>query len=351
MSDPNPEKLEALAGKVVTDASAALCALLTYMADDSGIFKAMADGEARSAQDIAADTQVDTRYLQELLSALAASGYVNYFADSEQFQLDSEQAALFAVEGQPTSMQGIFQVIVAQFAEYEAAMEELKSGRGRPWSSHHSCQFCGTDRFFRPGYEANLLDNWIPALDGVRDKLERGAQIADIGCGHGSSSLLMAQRFPASQVNGFDLHPGSINDARAKSQGVENLSFAVSDASAIPSDAGYDFACIFDALHDMGDPVGVASHIRSCLKPDGTLMVVEPMASDSPAENMHPLGALFYAASTLVCLPNSRSQEVGLCLGAQAGPRRLTEVLQQAGFSQVRMATSTATNMVLEARP
>jgi len=351
MADLDMEKVEALAGKVVGDASAALGVLLAYIGDQSGVFREMADGKKRSSEDIAASAGVDSRYLKELLSASAANGYVDYDADSEQFCLTPEQAAIFGTENSPANMQGLLQVVVAQYAEHETATDVFKTGRGRPWGEHHACQFCGTDRFFRPGYERNLISNWIPALDGVEEKLHAGGTIADIGCGHGSSSVLMAQSYPNSRVYGFDLHGPSIDSAREKAAkaNVKNVEFDEVGASVIPSMGGFDFACIFDALHDMGDPVGVARHIRSTMNSGGTLMVVEPMAGDKLEDNLHALGGVFYGASTLICLPMSRSQDVGLCLGAQAGPQRLTAVLKEAGFTSVRVATSTPTNIVLEA--
>jgi 2-polyprenyl-3-methyl-5-hydroxy-6-metoxy-1,4-benzoquinol methylase len=351
MNELDMDKLDALAGKVVGDASAALGGLLAYIGDQSGVYRAMADGERRSIDDIADGANVDPRYLKELLSANAANGYVNYDADSAEFYMTPEQIAVFATEESPANMQGLFQIVVAQYAEYETALDVFKSGKGRPWGEQHACQFCGTDRFFRPGYEANLVSDWIPALEGVKEKLEAGGTIVDIGCGHGSSSVLMAETFPNSKVYGYDLHEASIDDARKKAAdaGVHNVEFDAANANDLPVNGGYDFACIFDALHDMGDPVGVARHIRANLKPGGTLMVVEPMAGDNTEDNLHPLGGVFYAASTLICLPTSRSQDVALCLGAQAGPKRLTEVLTEAGFGSVRIATSSATNIVLEA--
>lgn len=351
MAELDLEKLDALTGKVVGNASAALSGLLAYIGDQTGVYQAMADGESRTADQIAAIANVDPRYLKELLSANAANEYVNYDSENEQFYMTPEQIAVFAVEESPANMQGLLQIIVAQFSEHETAVEVFRTGKGRTWGEHHACLFCGTDRFFRPGYEMNLVDNWIPALDGVKEKLEAGGTIADIGCGHGSSSVLMAETFPNSKVFGYDIHEPSIDDARSKAAaaGVENIEFGVADASDIPSNGGYDFACVFDALHDMGDPVGVARHIREGLKPGGTLMVVEPMAGDNIEDNLHALGGVFYAASTLICLPTSRSQEVALCLGAQAGPKRLIKVLEEAGFGSVRVATTSPTGIVLEA--
>jgi SAM-dependent methyltransferase len=246
-------------------------------------------------------------------------------------------------------MQGFFQAVISQYEAHELAVDTFKSGKGRPWSDQTPCCFCGTDRFFRPGYAANLVETWIPLLSGVEAKLKRGAKVADIACGHGSSTVLMAQAYPASTFHGFDFHPPSIDEARAKAAaaGVSNVQFDIAMAQDYPGD-GYDFACIFDALHDMGDPVGAARHIRSTLAPGGTFMLVEPLAGDAMADNMHPIGQIFYAFSTTVCTPASLAQDVGLGLGAQAGERRLTAVLGEAGFTSVRRAAETPTNMVLE---
>jgi SAM-dependent methyltransferase len=351
MTELNMEKLDELAGKVVGNANAALSVLLAYIGDQTGVYRAMADGQPRSAEEIATLAGVDARYLKELLSANAANEYVNYDAQTEQFYLSPEQVAVFATEESPANMHGLLQIIVAQYAEHETAVDVFQSGKGRPWGDQHPCQFCGTDRFFRPGYVSNLVTNWISALDGVQEKLEAGGTVVDIGCGHGSSSVLMAETFPNSKIFGYDIHGPSIDDARIKAAeaGVDNIVFDQADASNIPANGGYDFACIFDALHDMGDPVGVARHIRKSLAPGGTLMVVEPLAGDKTEDNLHALGGVFYAASTLICLPNSRSQDVALCLGAQAGPKRLISVLEDAGFSSVRIATTSPTNLILEA--
>jgi len=352
MADVDAELLEALVAKVVGDASASLGILLTYLGDQSGVYRAMADGERRTADEIANMAEADPRYIKELLSANAANGYVSYDAEAACFFMTPEQVAVFATEESPANMQGLLQVVVAQYSEHETALDVLRSGRGRPWSEHHACLFCGTDRFFRPGYEMNLIQSWIPALDGVQEKLVSGGSIADIGCGRGSSSVLMAKSYPDAKVFGYDLHTPSVIDARkqAAKAGVGNVEFRVAGANEIPTNEGYDFACIFDALHDMGDPVGVARHIRTTLKPGGTLMVVEPMAGDNLEDNLHPLGGVFYAASTLICLPTSRSQDVALCLGAQAGPKRLVGVLEEAGFGVVRVAATTPTNLIIEAR-
>ncbi|MFC6657959.1 class I SAM-dependent methyltransferase [Roseibium salinum] len=231
-------------------------------------------------------------------------------------------------------------------------METFRTGAGRPWGDHHGCCFCGTDRFFRPGYEANLIDAWLPALDGVVEKLKGGSKVADIGCGHGSSTVLMAGAFPESSFIGYDFHAPSIVTAREKAAQASvsaNARFEVKAVKEI-EEGGFDLVCMFDALHDMGDPVGAARAIRKSLSPGGTLMLVEPRAGDDLTDNLHLLGQIFYSASTLVCTPASRAQEVGLALGAQAGFKRLTAVLEEAGFSHVRLAVQSDTNMVIEAR-
>ena len=349
----NPLSLEELAGKVGGDAGGALGVLLAYIGDQSGVYKALEEHGPINSAELAQKTGLDQRYLQEFLSANTAHSYVTYHQESGAFSLSPAQAAVFAHEGEPTCMQGFFQAIVSQYATHEAAVETFKTGKGRPWGDHDRCCFSGTDRFFRPGYEANLLDAWIPALEGVDDKLSAGAKVADIACGHGSSTIMMAQKYPGSTFHGFDFHGPSIEEAnqKAKSAGLSNVEFHVSSAKEIP-DNQYDFACIFDALHDMGDPVGAATRIREILAEDGTFMLVEPMAEDSLEENLekNPMSGAYYSFSTLVCVPTSKSQEVALQLGAQAGQARLTKVLNEAGFSSVRRTSENQSNMVLEVR-
>lgn len=347
------KRLEAFAEKVLEDIGGAYAVLLSYLADQTGIYRTLRDTGPTNTETLAKAAGVDARYLREWLSAQAAGGYVTYHAEDDTFSLTPEQATVLAQEGHPACMQGLMEVIVSQFATHEKATEVLRTGAGRSWGDHAGCCFCGVDRFFRPGYEMNLVASWLPALDGVVEKLEAGAQVADVGCGHGSSAVLMAKAFPLSMVEGFDFHDASIDAARANAQaaGVSgNTHFEAVTAKEMPA-KGYDLVCLFDALHDMGDPVGAARRIRECMAPEGTLMVVEPLAGDHLTDNMHLLGQVIYSASTLICTPASRAQEVGLALGAQAGQARLTEVLQQAGFSSVRRAAETDTNMVLEARP
>jgi 2-polyprenyl-3-methyl-5-hydroxy-6-metoxy-1,4-benzoquinol methylase len=352
MPEVNQSKLEELQGKVMGDVGGAVGLLMAYIGDQTGAYQALERSGPCTAEALAASIQGDPRYVREWLSSNAALGYVTYEPQSEKFSLTPEQAAVFTHEGEPTCMQGFFQAVVSQYETHEAAVDVFRTGRGRPWGEHSQCCFRGTDRFFRPGYAANLIDAWIPALEGVDARLRDGGKIADIGCGLGSSSRLLAQAYPNTTVHAFDFHGPSIDLAReyAGREGIANVRFDVCSAKDVPG-GDYDLVCIFDALHDMGDPVGAARHIREVLKPDGTFMLVEPLAGDSLTDNMHLLGAIFYGFSTLVCVPTSRAQEVGACLGAQAGERRLRDVLQEAGFSRVRRATETPTNMVLEARP
>jgi 2-polyprenyl-3-methyl-5-hydroxy-6-metoxy-1,4-benzoquinol methylase len=341
--------LNDLIGKTIGDVAGAMSLFMAYLGDQAGVFAALDGGGRLTADALARKTGLNPKYLHEWLGSVSAAGYVNHHAEDETFSITPEQALVFAREGQPACMQGFFQLIVSQFAGHEKATETFRTGIGRPWSDHPQCLFCGTDRFFRPGYQANLIEHWIPALEGVEARLKAGGKVADIGCGLGSSTVLMAQAYPNSTIHGIDLHAPSIEAARAKAAaaGVSNVEFRVARAQDFDGE-GYDFACIFDALHDMGDPVGAARHIRETLAPGGTFMLVEPMAGDTMAENMNPLGQIFYAASCTICTPNSLSQDVGLGLGAQAGEKRLADVCRQAGFTKVRRAAETPTNMVLE---
>ncbi len=349
----SPLSLEELGGKVGGDAAGALGVLLAYIGDQSGVYRALESHGPIDCESLAKETGLNARYLREFLSANAGHGYVTYHSETERFSLTEAQAAVFAHEGAPTCMQGFFQAIVSQYATHETALQTFKSGEGRPWGEHDACCFCGTDRFFRPGYEANLLETWIPALEGVDEKLNKGAVVADIGCGHGSSTIMMAKQYPNSKFHGYDFHGPSIEEAnqKAKEAGLNNVEFYESSAKEIP-DNRYDFACIFDALHDMGDPVGAATRIREVLSEDGTFMLVEPMSEDSLQENLekNPMCGAYYSFSTLVCVPTSKSQEVSLQLGAQAGQARLTEILNEAGFSRVRLTSENPSNMLLEVR-
>ncbi len=348
------DKLMGLFGSVFNDVQGAVGILMSYLGDQTGVYKAMDKLGSSNVSAIAEEANVDERYLQEWLSSNAARGYVNFDANSDEFSLSPEQASVFARESEPTCIQGLMQGVVGQFVKEDVAIDVFKTGRGRPWDEHHECCFCGTERFFRPAYASHLLEEWIPALDGVEEKLKSGAKVADIGCGLGTSSILMAEQYPNSTIHGFDFHGPSIEEAkkRAQDKGLTNLEFFVSDAADIPQN-NYDLACIFDAWHDMGDPVGIASTIKDTLAADGTFMVVEPMALDGMANNIsnNPASGMMYGFGTLVCVPASRAQNngTGLGLGPQAGPKKLMELLSESGFEKVNLAAETSNNLVLQA--
>jgi 2-polyprenyl-3-methyl-5-hydroxy-6-metoxy-1,4-benzoquinol methylase len=347
----NETALQNLVGKMVGDLGAVVSGALVVLGDRLGLYRALAEvGSADSAK-LAKHAGLNERYVREWLANQAASGYVNYEPKSGCFSMSAEQKAVFADPDSPVAMAGGFYAASSVYHDEPKVAEAFRTGAGLAWQDHHNCLFCGVEKFFRPGYAANLVQNWLPALHGVQAKLQAGAEVADIGCGHGASTIIMAKAFPKSKFTGFDLHPGSIERARqlAREAGVANVTFATASAKDFPG--RYDFITIFDALHDMGDPVGAAAHARENLKADGTWMIVEPMAGNSLEENLNPVGRVFYGFSTMICTPNSRSQEVGLALGAQAGERRLREVMEQAGFRQFRRATQTPFNLVLEAKP
>lgn len=346
---PDPERLQPLLNMVVNEMGAAANAALVIVGEELGLYRALLDTGPATANEVAAVTGTFERYVREWLCAQAASGIVGYDPRTGRFSLSPEQAAVFADERSPVYMAGGFHPFAAVFDGISRLTESFRSGQGVAWGEHCSCLFCGTARFYRTGYNANLLANWLPALDGVAAALDRGIKVADIGCGHGVSTLIMADAFPNSEFIGFDLHPGSVEHAGAAVGDRNNVRFEIARAQDYPGE-GYGLATMFDAFHDMGDPVGAAAHARETLNDDGVLMLVEPMANDNVADNLNPVGRLFYAMSTNVCVPASLSQEGGAALGAQAGERRLTEALREAGFSRVRRAAETPFNMVLEAR-
>ena len=347
------DKLDEFMGRFVGDLGAAMSAALVVIGDRLGLYRAMADGQPITAEELASRTVTDARYVREWLSNQAAGGYVSYQASSDSFFLTPEQSLALAQEGSPAFVPGAFQLATSLIKDEEKIADAFRDGHGVGWHEHHHDLFTGTERFFRPGYAANLITSWIPALDGVHAKLESGALVADIGCGHGASTILMAQAFPRSEFVGFDYHQASIDHARtaATDAGLDvRVSFEVATAKAYPGD-DYDIVATFDCLHDMGDPVGASAHVLQSLTPEGTWMIVEPYAGDRLEDNLNPVGRIFYGASTLVCTPASRDQEVGLALGAQAGEQRLREVVTAGGFTRFRRATETPFNIVLEARP
>ena len=345
----NTERLHSLIGVMVNELGAAQNGALVIVGDELGLYRGMAGKGPMSAAELAAATDTRDRYVQEWLSAQAASGFVDYHADTGKFELSPEQAAVFAIDESPANVIGGFLALDAVYADRSKLAHAFRHGGGVSWTDRCNCMFCGTDRFFRPGYKANLVETWLPALDSVVEKLERGALVADVGCGFGSSTLLMAQAFPRSEFVGIDYHAHSIEHAREHAKDLPNVRFETARAQDYEGQ-GFDLVAMFDALHDMGDPVGAVRHIGKSLKPNGTLMVVEPMAGDRLADNLHPVGRVFYAASANTCVPASLGQEVGAALGAQAGPARLTDVIKQGGFGTVRRAAENPFNMVLEAR-
>jgi len=349
----NQDKLHEFLGKAIVDFGATFNAALIRIGDKLGLYKALASGGAQTPAELAKRTGTAERYVREWLSAQAAGGYVTYDSSNGKFHLSEEQAFAMADESSPVFLPGAFQCALAAVKAEEKLTERFKTGQGMGWHEHHPELFVGTERFFRPGYAANLVSTWIPALPGVDARLKNGARVADVGCGLGASTILMAKSYPKSEFAGFDYHDKSIETAkqRAKDAGVgDRIRFEVAKAKDYPG-KDYDFVTFFDCLHDMGDPAGASAHVRSTLKKDGTWMIVEPFAGDKLEDNLNPIGRAFYGASTLLCTPASLSQEVGLALGAQAGEKRLCEVVTSGGFSQFRRATQTPFNLIFEARP
>ncbi len=348
-----PTTIEEFLGKLVGDLGATSSAALVGIGDQLGLYKALAGSGPATPAELARRTATDERYLREWLCAQAAAGYVDYDSASGRFALNEVQRLAFADESSPAYFLGGFQVVRSMFRDMDKMVEAFRSGAGVGWHEHDPDLFCGTERFFRTGYAANLVASWIPALDGVDAKLRAGAKVADVGCGHGASTIVMARAYPASTFVGFDYHQPSVVAARrhAAEAGVDGrVTFETAAAKSF-SGSGYDLVCIFDALHDMGDPVGAARHIRESMTPDGTWLLVEPFAGDRVEDNLNPVGRIFYSASAMICTPASRAQEVGLALGAQAGPRRLEQVCRDAGFTRFRKATETPFNLVFEVRP
>ena len=350
--NPNPEKLNAFLGQALNDMGAAFQTALIILGERLGLYKAMAGAGALTPGELAAKTGTDERYVREWLCAQAASGYVVYDGATGRFTLPDEQALLLAVDTGPAYLPAAYQIIASTVMDEPQLRETFKTGFGFGWHQHCAALFEGTERFFRPSYAGNLINSWIPALDGVEARLKAGGSVADVGCGHGASTIQMAQAYPHSKFVGYDYHAPSVERAReaAKAAGVAGrVTFEVSGAKEYPG-RNFDLVAFFDCLHDMGDPTGAAQHVRSTLKPDGTWMIVEPAAGDRIEDNLNPVGRVFYAASTMICTPASKSQEVGLALGAQAGEARLREVVMKGGFSRFRRATATPFNLILEAK-
>ena len=351
--DIDPEQLEQFVFRAVSEVGATLNTALVVIGDKLGLYRALADAGPLSPAELAQRSGAAERYVREWLNAQAAGGYVEYDPESGCYTLPPEQAAALTDPDSPAYLPGFFQLALGSVIDSPKILQAATSGDGVGWHEHVHDVHEGCERFFRPGYNANLIDAWLPALDGVVSKLTTGARVADVGCGHGSSTILMAQAFPESTFIGFDYHPESIATARTRAleAGVsERVSFQVAPAAAYPG-VGFDLVTMFDCLHDMGDPVGAARHVRETLAPDGTWMVVEPAAGDRVEENLNPVGRAYYGFSTLLCTPASLSQEVGLALGAQAGEARIRDVVLAGGFTRFTRVAETPFNLVFEARP
>jgi 2-polyprenyl-3-methyl-5-hydroxy-6-metoxy-1,4-benzoquinol methylase len=349
----DPERLDALLGQAVGEFGATVNAALVVIGDRLGLYRALAEADALTSTELARRTGTAERYVREWLNAQAASGYVDYDAAACRYALSPEQAAILADESGPAFVGGGFQIALGAAAGLERIQDAFLTGAGMGWHEHSHDVFEGCQRFFEPGYRANLIDAWIPALEGVHERLRAGGRVADVGCGHGVSSIVIAEGYPTAQVIGFDYHAESIAEARrrAEAAGVsDRVLFEVAAADTFPG-AGFDLITCFDCLHDMGDPVAVARHVRGALADDGTWMIVDPYAGDRIEDNLNPVGRAYYAFSTMLCTPNSLSQDGGLALGAQAGEARLREVVTAGGFTRVRLAAETPFNLVLEARP
>ena len=346
-------RLEELIGRFAADFGAALHATTVVVGDKLGLYRALADLGPTDAAGLAAATDCDARLVQEWLDAQYVSGYCCHSAQTATYWLSPEQVALLADPTSPAFLVGAMTLAASTAKDEEKVREAFRSGAGLGWHEHHHDLFHGTERLFRPGYVGNLVSQWIPALDGMEEKLLAGASIADLGCGHGASSILLAHAYPSSTVVGFDYHQGSIDVARkrAAEAGVaDRVRFEVASAQDFPGQ-GYDLVCIFDALHDMGDPPGAARHIRSALADDGTWLLVEPMAGERLEDNVNPVGRIFYAASTCICTPGAQAQDGDCALGAQVPEATWARVAGEAGFGRFRRASETPFNRVFEVRP
>ncbi len=345
-------RFNAFLGQMLGDVGAAITGSLIIIGDKLGFYRALAKSGPLTSIDLAAQTGTHERYVREWLSNQAASGYLTYDIVTKSFALPPEHVPMLADETSPVFLCGLYQIAQVLYEDEPKITEAFRSGKGFGWHEHDARLFPATERFFRPGYNANLVTNWIPALEGVDAKLKLGANVADVGCGLGTSTILMAQAYPKSKFIGYDYHKASIDAAKASARkaGVDDrVAFEVASAQSF-SGSDFDFIACFDCIHDMGDPVGAAMHIRAALKKDGTFMMVEPFAHDNLEQNLNPVGRIFYGASTMLCTPSALSQDVGLALGAQAGEGRLAAVFGEAGFSVFRRATETPFNIVFEAR-
>ena len=346
---PTPAEIQAAVGQMISDLGAAFSGVLVNIGRRLGLYKAMAEIGVCTSEQLAEATGIRERYVREWLNNQAAGGYLRYEPEGHRYSLPAAQAMVLAVEDSPVYMASAFEVAAAFWLDEERIVETFRSGEGFGWHEHNERLFCGTEMFFKTGYRTHLVAEWLPALGGIVERLSAGARVADVGCGHGASTIVMARAFPESEFVGIDYHADSITTAgqRAREAGLDNVRFEVATAKNYGG-RNFDLVCFMDCLHDLGDPLGALLHARDALKPDGKVMLVEPYAGDAVEENLNPVGRLFYAASAMACTPNSLSQEVGLGLGAQAGQERLRRLAQQAGFRDLRLATRTPVNLVLE---
>jgi SAM-dependent methyltransferase len=347
----DPGKLDALLARAVGDLSAGYGGVMVSLGNRLGLYKAMAGAGPLSSRELASRAGCAERYVREWLGAQVAGGYVDYHAISDTYELTPEQAFVLADEDSPVFIPNAWYTPASMWSDEDKAVEAFRTGKGIPWGDHDGRLYCGVAAFYRNAYRGSLVSEWLPALDGVVEKLEAGAVVADVGCGHGHSTTLMAQAFPASRFHGFDTHPDSVAEARriAAEAGVDRTAFAVARADDYPG-TGYDLICFFDCLHDLGDPVAAAAHAAEAVAPDGTVMLVEPFANDRVEDNISPVARLYYAASTTICCAHAISEGGRMVLGAQAGEARLADVFRKAGFTRFRRAAETPFNLILEAR-
>lgn len=344
------QKLEDFAGQVISDMSATMASAMTYIGHRLGLYKAMNGAGPITAKELAGKAGAFERYVREWLNCQAAGGYVTYLPETQTYELPPEHAMVLAIEDSPVFLAPGFALSATVWSEEELLVEEFKNGKGLNWNNHSHKLFYGVEAFYRPGYKTNLVESWIASLNGMTEKLRRGGKVADVGCGHGASTVIMAKAFPNSQFYGFDNHKESIEIARerAREAGVKNVTFLTASADDFPGE-DYDMICFMDAFHDLGSPTRAAIHSKKALSKDGSLMLVEPFAGDKPEDNLNPIGRMYYAGSTAFCVPHSQS-EGGECLGAQAGKAKLGEILRKAGFSSFDVAASTPVNLILEAK-
>ena len=348
---PDLQKVEAFAGQVVSDLAAGMSGVMIQIGHELGLYKAMVGQGPMTAATLARKTNTFERYVQEWINNQAAGGYIDYDPEQRTYELSPEQAMVLAIEDSPAFMTPGFYLVSSFWYDKDKIAKDFREGRGIGWHEHHHNLFYGTEALFKPGYKVNLVNEWIPALEGIDEKLQKGGRAADIGCGHGASTIIMAEKYPNAEFFGFDYHKSSIEVARerAKTAGVKNVHFEVAAADDFQGGT-FDLICFMDAFHDLGNPYKAISHARRKLDKEGSILIVEPAASDKVEENFHPVGRMFYAASTAVCVPNSHAQEGDYCMGAQAGPAQVEAIIREAGYTRFRIAQQSPVNLIFEAK-